>query len=171
MPFLDRLKAMFGFSGVALDIRLPSDSIPRGAAVQGVVALRVGSSGARVRALSIQVIKRLWRPVNPNESAEMEELAAAEAAPESEAPLDQADPPPLEDGSQLEQEETVAASAVLAEDLILPGRAEETFAFSLELGDAAEPSSESVEWVLLAHADIPAAVDARAWKGFTIKSD
>lgn len=178
MGLLDRLKAMLGISAAEVDIVPPGGAVAAAHPVAGLVVLRGGNSQQHVRALSIEVIKRVTTPVNPTHGPVLEDFAAADNAPEAEAPFDQATAPVIQDDGQAplvgdtdeaEQEETTVASATLAEDLNLGPRETKTFDFSLDLGDAAEPSSPSVQWVLLARADIPAAADARKWRRVEIQ--
>jgi len=178
MGLLDRLKAMLGISAAEIDIVLPGGAVALGRPIDGQVVLRGGRVEQHVRALSIEVIGRVTTPVNPSDGAVPEDFVAADKVPEAEAPFDQASAPVIEDDGQApivddtdeaEQEETTIASVTLAEDLNLGARETKTFDFSLDLGDAAEPSSPSVQWVLLARADIPAAVDARKWQRVEIE--
>ncbi len=178
MGLLDRLKAMLGISAAEVDIVLPGGAVAAGQPIAGQVVLRGGRVEQHVRALSIEVIRRVTTPVNPGDGAVPEDFVAEGKVPEAEAPFDQASAPVIEDAAQspvvadsdeAEQEETTVASATLAEDLALGAREAKTFDFALDLGDAAEPSSPSVQWVLLARADIPAAVDARKWQRVEIE--
>ena len=83
---------------------------------------------------------------------------------------DTSDPFPQDDSDEDEiaEEEIQIAETVLAEDLTLHRGDSRIYEFSVGLGDDGEPSTESVQWLLFARADIPGTLDATVWRRIKI---
>lgn len=171
MGFLDKIKAMFGWHAAAVEFVLPSETFQLGQPIEGRVGLIAGGAEQHVTALTVQVIRRVSQAVNPEEGTTPEEIGDAGAVPEAGAGLDTAEGFPVDEVGEEEvaTEDITVAEATLAENLTLRRGDRTAFDFSIDLGDAAEPSGESVRWLLCARADIPAAVDAMAWEPIEVR--
>ena len=167
MGFLDRLKAMLGISAAKVTIVPQSPRFRAGEPITGQVTLCAGRSQQEVAALTIAVIKRITTAVNPEAGAVQTGFDRAGTVPGPETTVEDGGQDTLEaqeDAEEAAADEVTVAEATLAENISLGRGYREAFAFSLEIGEGAEPSTDAVTWVLFARADILAAVDATAWE-------
>ena len=162
MGLLDKLKAMFGISAARVDVVPSSAAYKLNEPITGQVELVAGRTKQKVAALTISAIKRVTVPVSPEERVSDVGCEKMGDAPEAETGTDEPNPDVADDDEAAEEESTVAWET-LVKDVTLSGEDRATYDFALSLGDEAEPTSESVTWLLFARASIPAAVDATCW--------